>query len=237
MVAIAISMVAMVALLELYANTRQTYRLQAMQSRLSEDGRFTVSMLQRLVGQANYRNSQETITTPVTATSNTSTTIKFNGDGINTITCDGSLTNVTGQTITISQSTTTLQCTDTNTAAKSANWIAASSGGNGTELADFRIGYGIDTAATYQGAATMTAAAYQCGSASKDCVADSYVYGTTTESIVAIRFCFVLRSESTDSSITRSADVNKCDGTAIANSQNDRKLYRTFNTTVLLKNR
>ena len=45
MVAIVISLVAVLAATEVYVSTRQTNRLQGMQSRLSEDGRFAVSML------------------------------------------------------------------------------------------------------------------------------------------------------------------------------------------------
>lgn len=232
LVAVAISMVAMVALIELYSSSRQTYRLQTMQSRLSEDGRFTVSMLQRLISQAGYRPSSDAMPSRTVATTATSTQIQFTGDNSNTVKCDGSVVNG-AQTITISSSGTALKCND----GADTNWIAAAaSGGNGTELADFRIGYGIDTAATHAGAA-LVATEYSCGTTNQDCVADSYVYGTTANTVVSVKFCFILRSEATDSSVTKTADVKRCDGTDIADTQNDHKLYRTFNTTVLLKNR
>lgn len=232
LVAVAISMVAMIALSELYSSTRQTYRLQTMQSRLSEDGRFTVSMLQRLISQAGYRSSSDAMPTRIVATLATSTQIQFTGDNTNTVKCDGSTVNGL-KTITISSDGTTLKCND----GADTIWIAASSGGNGTELVDFRIGYGIDTAATHAGLTTV-AQEYSCGNVNKDCVADSYVYGFTAASVVSVKACVILRSETTDSSVVKPNNVKQCDGvTDVANSRDDRKLYRTFNTTVLLKNR
>lgn len=150
MVALAISMVAMVAVTELYLGTRQTYRVQAMQSRLSEDGRFALSILQRLVSQAGYRASSAAMPSRIKALSATSLQIAFAGDGTGTIACDGSPVGV-ARTVIISRSNTSLQCADgadeaAATAANKTDWIAPA-GGNGTELADFRIGYGVDTEA------------------------------------------------------------------------------------------
>ncbi len=59
LIAIAISLVAMLAASQAYITSNQTYRLQAMQSRLTEDGRFLVSMLQRTISQAGFRQSNQ----------------------------------------------------------------------------------------------------------------------------------------------------------------------------------
>ncbi|MEI7430439.1 MAG: PilW family protein [Betaproteobacteria bacterium] len=235
MVAMAISTLALISLTELYSSTRLSYRLQSMQSRLSEDGRFAVSMLQRLVSQAGYHSSSNVMTSSITATNSTSMNIGFTGDGANTMTCDGSLANGV-KNVTISSSETTLRCMDSSLTDPTHNWIGASTGGNGTELADFRIGYGEDISATHAGTGAVNAA-YSCGATHKDCVADKYTYGNTSESVVSVKLCFILRSEASDSSVKRTAKYKNCTGEDIEDSFTDHKLYRTFNTTVLLKNR
>lgn len=241
MVALAISMVAMVAVTELYLGTRQTYRVQAMQSRLSEDGRFALSILQRLVSQAGYRASSAAMPSRIKALSATSLQIAFAGDGTGTIACDGSPVGV-ARTVIISSSNTSLQCADgadeaAATAANKTDWIAPA-GGNGTELADFRIGYGMDTEAKIKGEDPPADSPYQCGNPTQDCVADAYLDTVAgNKSVVAVKLCLVLRSEASDRSITRTVKYKDCSSQDIDISAADQKLYRTFNTTVLLKNR
>jgi hypothetical protein len=124
----------------------------------------------------------------------------------------------------------------------SVDWIApaAAGAGNGTEVVDFSVKLGVDT-----GPAGMNEN-LGCGTVSggvkpRDCIADAYVSalpgGVTAAQIVAIKVCWMLRSEATDASITRNANVKDCSNADIANSSNDRKLYRTFHSTVLLRNR
>lgn len=231
MVAVVIALVAMLAAISLYSNTRQTYRIQGMQSRLSEDGRFAISMLRRVIQQAGFRaNSSTAMGSTITAIDATapSFTVSFSGDSVNTINCNGAA--VGGSpALTIALSGTSLQCGSTD-------WIAPS--GNGTEVVSFRVEYGIDT-----GPAT-TPKAWGCGAisgakAARDCVADSYQ--TTAPSdltqIVAVRVCLVLRTEDTDIAIAKSATYKDCADAAITGSQSDRKLYRTFRSTIQLKNR
>jgi len=230
MVAVTIALVAMLAAISLYSSTRQTYRIQGMQSRLSEDGRFAISMLRRVIQQAGFRPSSATLMgatiTPDATDASSKFTVQFTGDGTNTIDCNGAA--VTGaQSLVVALSGTSLQCGTTD-------WVAPS--GNGTEVISFRADYGIDTGPN------TTPKAYGCGTisgatAERDCVADSYVSAVTSSPIVAVRVCLILRSEDTDISVAKTASYKDCSGADIANSQSDRKLYRTFRSTILLRNR
>ena len=136
--------------------------------------------------------------------------------------------------------------------AATVNWIVptAEGAGNGTEVADFAVQFGVDTSPV------DTPADFGCGVAtaagrSRDCIADSYVAalpaGVTSNQIKAVRVCLVLRSEASDGSVVKPKGVPKCaevlagtadaaDAEVISSSQTDRKLYRTFVTTVLMKN-
>ncbi len=233
MVAVVIALVAMLAAISLYSSTRQTYRIQGMQSRLSEDGRFAISMLTRVIQQAGFRTNPATsmgatIVPDATAPSS-KFTVQFVGDGTNTIDCNGAAA-VGAQSLVVGLSGTSLQCGTTD-------WIAPS--GNGTEIVSFRVEYGIDTGPN------TTPKAWGCGDLTatdstkrvRDCVADSYVTTVTTSPIVAVRVCLVLRSEDTDVGVAKAAAYKDCAGTNITDSQNDRRLYRTFRSTIQLKNR
>lgn len=156
----------------------------------------------------------------------------------------------------ISYSGGALQCTyDGGTAIP---WISAvTTGSNSSEMIDFKLSYGVDMGPN------TTISDYGCGvvsptTAERDCIADRYesnATGNTTGSIifptytlataqaylpaniVSTKLCFVLRSTNTDSTIIKSANAKNCSNADITNSQNDGRLYRTFNTTILLKNR
>jgi type IV pilus assembly protein PilW len=236
LIAIAISMVAMVAVTEVYVSSKATSRVQEMQSRLSQDGRFGTLMMQRIISQAGYSDtpSNGVAADRISVTSN-AITVKFQTDGANQMVCDGSTPAAASQTLLIQKSGSKLVC-------GAVDWIApATSGtGNGTELVDFSVKLGIDTGPS------GTNENLGCGTAvaslkPRDCIADSYVStlpGTATaEQIVSLKVCWILRSEATDASIVKGASATDCSNAAIANSQNDHKLYRTFSTTVLLRNR
>ncbi|WP_432723127.1 PilW family protein [Jeongeupia wiesaeckerbachi] len=238
MVTMAISLLVLLAVSELYISTKQTYRVQAMQNHLSEDGRFALSMLQRVIGQAGYRADP---TSPlasdrISGNSNTSITVKFTADGTNQINCDGGSAAAGATTLAISTSSSKLQCGSTD-------WLATTGTGSGTEVADFKLRYGIDDT----DAVPATPADFGCGAnvgsgkKERDCIANRYVDtlpgGVTAAQIVAIKACLVLRSENTDSSIVKPTTVTDCAGQPIVGSDNDRKLYRTFRTTIVLRNR
>ncbi len=238
LVAIVISMVALVAVISMYSAAQQSSRVQRMQSRLTEDGRFATSMMQRVVYQAGFRQlpSDDPFVDAIVDGAN-KITVKFEPDGSNQIACNGS-TPAAGvtQTLVIQRSGNNLQC-------GTVDWIAPTAGtgtGNGNEVVDFGVRFGIDTAPA------NTPEDLGCGTASagvkpRDCIVDSFVAtrsGTqTTDQIVAVKVCLVLRSETIDSSVVKPAAVKDCAGSDITNSQNDHKLYRTFRTTIVLKNR
>jgi prepilin-type N-terminal cleavage/methylation domain-containing protein len=241
LVAIAISMVAMVAATSVYVSSKGTSRLNEMQQRLSEDGRFGNAMLQRIISQAGYREtpSNNIASDRISVTSDGGTseaiiTVKFRTDGANQAVCDGSTPAAADQTLVIRQDGSKLRC-------GTVEWIAPATAGagNGTEVMDFYVQMGLDTgpASTneYLGCGATTG-----GVKPRDCIVDTYsdALGTNTaDQIVAIKVCWVLRSEATDASIVKAALVKDCSNNDIANSKDDRKLYRTFNTTVLLRNR
>ncbi|AZP14491.1 hypothetical protein EJN92_08655 [Undibacterium parvum] len=238
LVAITISMVALVAVSASYVSSRQTNKVQGMQNPLTEEGRYAISMIQRIVSQAGFRQ------TPVSAmpadrieVAANVLTARFEADGSNLIACDGSVPLAgAAQTLVIQKTNTgKLQC-------GTVDWIApAISGtGNSSEVVDFLVKFGIDTGPA------LTPENFGCGIANagtkpRDCIADSYVStlpsGVSADQIVSVKVCLLLRSEALDSSVVKPALVKDCSGTDIANTQNDRKLYRAFWTTVLLKNR
>ena len=220
----------MATIADLYTSAQDTPRLETMQRRLTEDGRLVEWMLQRLVAQAGDQSRQEDAPAFLEAISDTSTKILFTGNGSPNIDCNGD--RITGpKAITIFSADNSLLCNDGTTTHR---FAATPSDGKGTELASFRIGYGIDTEATFQGRSATIAPEYLC-TGSKDCIADSFIYGKTSETVVAVHFCFVLRTEETDNSVEKTTAIKGCDNKDIADSQTDHRLYRQFNTTVLLK--
>jgi Tfp pilus assembly protein PilW len=242
LVAMTIALVAILAATALYNSTRQTYRVQTMQNRLAEDGRCVISMLQRVITQAGFRPMGSTVAwtgSAIVPTSATGMKVRFVADKANQIDCSGTVvsddTKITELVITGNTATGTLDC-------DGSAWIA--SAGAGTELVDFLLEYGSDT--TSATATTTTPPAFGCGAIladgtrQGDCVADTYALPTAQGNplgIVAVRACLVLRTDTTDASIDKSVTPVDCSGASIPNSQNDRKLYRTFRTTVLLRNR
>lgn len=239
LVAMTIALVAVAAGLSLYVGTRQTTRVQEMQSRLAEDGRFAVFMLQRIIGQAGFRPNPAIVMPAnyITPTSVSSVTVRFDGDNANTIGCDGAVVNG-AQVLTIASNGSSLRC---GNGVATIDWVApaASGAGNGSELVDFALAYGTDTGPA------PTSTEIGCGTVSgtglsRDCVADTYVLATAqanSSQIVAVKACIVLRSEVTHGSIDKAATVPNCAGMAIAGSQTDQRLYRTFRTTILVRNR
>lgn len=249
MISVVIALVVLLGVSNLYLGTRQTNKIQTMQSRLSEDGRFAVSMLQRIVSQAGYRSNPNVainanrLTPGTGSASTTSATVQFTADGSNQIGCPGTVATAGNYTAVISFASNALTCTAGGT---STSWLAGAGSGAGgsSDVVDFRLQYGVDA----NDATPATPLDYGCGAAAssnpnmrvRDCIADSYVgsltSGQTNDQIVSVRACIVLRSEQSDSQVVKRADYNNCSGTAIAGSQNDGRLYRTFNTTVLIKN-
>jgi type IV pilus assembly protein PilW len=239
LIAVTISMVGLIAVGNSYSSSRQTYKLQGMQSALTEEGLYALSMLQRVVSQSGFRLSPSAdIAADHITVSTDGMTLTFEADGVNLIGCDGAVpAAASAQTLVIQKTNAgKLQC-------GTVDWIApaVSGTGNSSEVVDFLVKFGIDTGPI------GTAADFGCGTTlangtkPRDCIADSYVTslpsGVAADQIMAVKICLLLRSEATDSAIVKAANVNNCSGTAVANTQDDRKLYRVFQSTVLIKNR
>jgi len=255
MVALTIALVATMAATQLYMSTRQTYRIQTMQNRLAEDGRFAISMLQRIITQAGFRPAPTVpppaawagpAITPAAPNSATQMHVRFVADQANQIDCSGNVVSTDAEVtdLVISGAAGRLVCAPSGTSLTGTCesggltcWLASS--GAGTEMMDFLLEYGNDTG-------PPTVADFGCGSdvggglKAGDCIPDDYVLATAVanpQNIAAVRACLVLRSDTTDASIEKTAPYKDCLGSDIAGSQDDHKQYRTFRTTVLLRNR
>jgi type IV pilus assembly protein PilW len=244
LIGMAIALLALIALSEIYLTTKQTNRIQLMQSRISEDGKFAISVIQRSLQQAGYRQSSST-SIPDDRISGTSSsiTLKFESDGTNQMDCDVASAASGSHTQVISLNSNALECAlDGGTPSV---WLSGASAGTGSssDVVSLNFQYGIDTG-------PATNANFGCGVASGldeltgDCIADTYVstipdlaLGYTSNQVVSTRVCLILKSEQKDSSIIKSSAVKDCQGNDIADSQNDRHLYRKFSTTVVLRNR
>lgn len=241
MVSLTLGSLVILALGQIYSSTSASRRVQEMQSRLAEDGRFVMGISSRLLLQAGYRNTPvygtpfQSISASVSTASSVS--FVFDTDGVNHIGCNGAVDPISGpiRSVTIARTATGLDCTYTNASGPTTtNWVVAAASGTsrGVEIVDFNLQYGVDT-----GNNTGAASAYQCAAAA-DCIPDTY---TSTPSagarIVAVRVCAVLRSEQSAMAVSRPAAFTNCSGANIAASTTDRKVYRIFRTTVAMRNR
>jgi prepilin-type N-terminal cleavage/methylation domain-containing protein len=232
LLAMTIAAIALLGVSNLYVNAQQASRLQGMQSRLSEDGRFAVAMLQRVIGQAGYRApGSAAINNHITNATATGMTVAFTADN-EQIGCTGAVATAGATSLILSYASNALTCTQGGVAT---NWLAAASSGagSGSVPVDLAFSYGLDTTPG------TPASTYLCARSSGDCVTDSYVSTPTSleaPRIVAVRICFVLKSEQTDPGITKAGTTSNCAGTAISGSDTDKHLYRKFTTTVALRN-
>ncbi|WP_374334703.1 PilW family protein [Leeia sp.] len=240
MVSLTLGSLVILALGQIYSSTSASRRVQEMQSRLAEDGRFVMGISSRLLLQAGYRSSPvygtpfQSINASVSTAS--SVTFTFDTDAVNQIGCNGTVEAASGtnRSVTIAQSSTGLNCTYNNGTAATTNWVVAAASGTsrGVEVVDFNLQYGVDT-----GNNTGAASSYQCATAA-DCIPDSYTSTPTAGArIVAVRVCTVLRSEQTAMAVSRPTAFTNCTGGNIAASTSDRKVYRIFRTTVAMRNR
>lgn len=240
MVSLTLGSLVILALGQIYSSTSASRRVQEMQSRLAEDGRFVMGISSRLLLQAGYRRNPGYSTTPFQSinpavSTASSVTFTFDTDGVNQIGCNGTAEAASGanRTVTIAQSATGLNCTYNNGTATTTNWVVAAASGTsrGVEVVDFNLQYGVDNNVT------TAASAYQCVSGG-DCIPDRYISTpTATDRIVAVRVCAVLRSEQSAMAVSRPAAFTNCTGANIAASTTDRKVYRIFRTTVAMRNR
>ncbi|NLR74711.1 PilW family protein [Leeia aquatica] len=240
MVSLTLGSLVILALGQIYSSTSASRRVQEMQSRLAEDGRFVMGISSRLLLQAGYKQNPGYGSAPFQSVSGavstaSSVAIVFDADGINQVGCNGvAVASEVNLRVTIFQSGSGLDCRFTNASGSTiTNWVVAAASGTsrGVEVVDFNLQYGIDDNVS------TVASAYQCAP-SRDCIPDRYTSTPGTGArIVAVRVCAVLRSEQSAMAVSRPAAFTNCTGANIAASTTDRKVYRIFRTTVAMRNR
>jgi len=246
MVSMTIMVVAIAAGGALYFSSSQSNRILQMQNILTEDGRFALQTIQRQVTQAGFRNDPGGARgTALSGLSATGFTVQFQTDGANQVNCDGA---VIGPGVP-NNAQTTIAFAWAGAAANPLTCGGATLVGSaagelvGSEVIDFRVLYGVDNAVP--AAPNPFPAGMGCG-AGRDCVADDYGGAPAdVNQVVALQVCLVLRSRSTDTALAGKVPVQPldptvavldCSGNGIANSATDLRLYRTFRSTILLRN-
>ncbi|WP_255988203.1 PilW family protein [Chitinolyticbacter albus] len=236
MIGLALALLLAFAIASAYLQTKQSFRLQTAQSRISDEGNYVIGLYRRLLSQAGYRswsgiyaNAPEDTAFGADAPfavgqslieSNNELFVRFTGDPDGSILrCDESndtdypLLNVSNSKDTIYPyklylSNGALYCSKIDGTA--ARLIAAN-------VVNYYVQYGIDNNA--------------------DQVADNYVAAATVsnwKNVYATRVCIVLRSEN-DRLSPEAMKYLDCSG--MTKTATDNRLYRTFTTTVQLRNR
>lgn len=243
MIGLSLAMILTLAIANIYTQTRQTFRVQSAISNQAEEGKYAISTIQRMIYQAGYINksnmkSKESDIFLANFGMNGSEVIKGDDQNINLrfmgdpdgkiISCaDDStgnsdypslknLTNIYGYRIHLDGNT--LKCSKLSSSGSISDSQAIAS-----NVVDFKVTYGIDS--------------------DGDKVADNY---TNTGSIdwkkvYSIKTCIVTKSN--EINLTPNTSGRKylnCDfpnhgNTSITND--DGRNYRTFSTTVYLRNK
>ncbi|MGQ5525009.1 PilW family protein [Chitinimonas sp. PSY-7] len=245
LVSMAIASVAMLGVSKLYINAQQTSRVQVSQSRLTEDGRYAISMLKRVVTQAGYHSPTDPAYDPrFTAADAKKMTFVFKSDGSNMIDCSGAVHSAANIDVTMTISGTTpsgttpmkLNCASTG-GVSGANWL---DGQSSSVVEDLQFSYGIDNGPPP--APTKVEDVFLCKLLpdARDCVADTYVSAPTVaqqKDIVSVRVCLLLRSFlAQNQDLDIAVPETKCDGSALTNPDYKKYFYRKFTTTVVLRN-
>lgn len=244
MVGLALAMILTLAVANVYIETRTTFRTQAAQSRLGDEGRFAMATLQRMVFQAGYRDSANMTKNALLAFpqaqgsvqaeevidgSSQAMTVRFYGDSNGSIlSCaNDAAGNADFPAVTQSQVYAYKIYVDNN------QLVCASLANDGSVTAntkqviadnviDFKLQYGIDTK---DQVADCSASSNE--SAEIDQIADCYadtVPATASDNgkpggtkVFAVKMCIVVRS--TETNLFR--PEKKTDGTLVARSYLD----------------
>ncbi|HSC76075.1 MAG TPA: PilW family protein, partial [Pseudomonadales bacterium] len=224
------------AIASVYLQTKQSFRLQTAQSRISDEGSYALGLYRRMLSQAGYRSWAGTLgsatqeaafpaATPYAAgqsliNSNGELYLRFSGDPDGSILrCDESndanypSLNATGSQNTVYsyklyRDGNTLKCALAN---GNASRVITSN------VIDYAVVYGIDS--------------------DNNQIADDYKSAANVSDwakAYAARVCIVLSSEAGNLA-PEAMKYQDCSGTS--QTASDKKLYRTFITTVQLRNR
>lgn len=261
MVGLALAMILTLAVANVYLETRTTFRTQAAQSRLGDEGRFAMATLQRMVFQAGYRDSANMTKNALLAFpdahgdlqseevidgTDEQMTVRFYGDSNgNILSCANDATgNADFPAVTQSQTYSYKIYIDNGklicgrlgndgTVTANTKQVIAENVVNDNNVTGFKLQYGLDT--------------------NNDQIADSYVDAVPTTAsngkpggtkIFAVKMCIVVRSNETQLfKPEKKADgtsINRtfldCDNNTVTMDASDTRLYRTFTTAMYLRN-
>jgi type IV pilus assembly protein PilW len=240
MVAMTLGLILMLTVSQIFVNSKQTYRTQDDMSRMQESARYAQALLARTIRVAGFHSnpgvrsidvftaSLPIITGTNDAGLNTSDTItlRFQGSGNGSGTPDGTVIDCLGNAI------------DSNVMVMNTFYIAAGTGGepalycdntddgtvNGTELVT-----GVETMQVLYGEDTS-------GDQSADRFVAAGTAGLSMDRVVSVQIGFVFRTPNLVDTLTNSKTY-ALPGMAAFNPGSDRRMRRTFTTTVNLRNR
>ncbi|UXY15650.1 PilW family protein [Chitiniphilus purpureus] len=237
MIGLSLALLLALAIASVYSQTRQTFRLQAAQSRLSDDGQYVLETYKRMLTQSGYRSwngsagGQILIAAfPAATPFAAGDTLLEDDDGIhvrfygdtdgNVIRCEtsndadypflkaaGAATTRYTFVLYHDDNADTLNCA---AADKSNARVLVSN------VVDYSMRYGQDTGS--------------------DRIPDQYVAAAaaTWAKVYAARLCVVLRSAEINL-VNEAMKYQDCSG--VTQTATDKRLYRTFTATVQLRNR
>ncbi|QZA77533.1 PilW family protein [Deefgea tanakiae] len=242
MIGLALAMVLTLAIANIYIQTRQTFRTQSAITNQADEGKFALSTIQRMIFQAGYINKTNMKTLPTTAfTANfgmnageiikgndQQINIRFMGDtDANIISCASDSSgnadypslkdsNIHGYRIHLDG--TQLKCSKLSSAgAISDSQVIADN------IVEFKVTYGIDS--------------------DTDKISDNYADSGITDwnKVYSIRTCIVTKSkENNIATKTNNRKYLNCtfpDHSKTSINSNEGSNYRTFSTTVYLRNK
>ncbi|GAA5784440.1 PilW family protein [Chitiniphilus shinanonensis] len=238
MVGLALALILALAIANVYVQTRQTFRVQAAQSRVSDDGHYVLDIFKRILSQAGYRplakanadfKSSFPAATPFAAGQVISETagalsVRFYGENLdasapgdgNIIGCDAAgdpfLKDNSLYTFRLSHDDTTeqLKCNDTVLV---------------DNVLDYSLRFGVYDSSNLQAVKD------------KGRIVTQYIATPTNwQDVLAVRMCVVLVSgaASGNNLAPEPMTYQDCSGNTVTAS--DRRIYRNFTSTFQLRN-
>ncbi|WP_047392613.1 PilW family protein [Chitinibacter sp. ZOR0017] len=242
MVGLTLALLLTLGIANIYLQTRQTFRSQTALARMTEDGKYALATLQRMIYQAGFQNTANMTAAAATAFpagygmtagafikgTSTSVDLRFLGDTEgNMVTCAQDTSgNADYPALKLNQQyayrlsfqNNQLSCGTLN----SAGTTVTDSQVLADNIIDFKLTYGVDS--------------------DGDRLADSYTDSPTNwANVYAVRACMVVRSSDDKITVSSSGKTYlNCDFPNHAQQSvddSDGHLYRTFSTTLYLRNK
>lgn len=240
MVAMTIGLFVMLVVSQIFLSNKQSYRTQDDLSRLQESARYAQSLISRTARFAGYRSDPASraadvypAATPViTGTNNAglntsdTLTLRFQGSGNGTGTADGTVIDCLGNVI------------DSNVTAINIFYIAAGTGGEPALFCDNTNDSTVNGTELVTGIETMQILYGE--DSSGDSAADHFVAagtaGLNMDRVVSVQVGLLFRTPNLVNTLV-DAKTYALPGMATFNPADDRRMRRTFTTTVNLRNR